>query len=210
MKFFIEPQYFPPVDLFIHLIKSSHEIIFISDEYKKMSFRNRCVIAGSNGPIILSVPLIGGRNQRTPMHEILIDNRQPWQSHHWKSICSCYNHSPWFEFYKESLSGLFLRKFSSLMDWDLACFEWITRQLQLRIKMETTVMDQTPADINLVNRFLPRDLEKFLPIVRYPQVFEDRTGFIPHLSILDLLFCAGTNSLKFLQTSEETQSHSNG
>jgi hypothetical protein len=166
-----------------------------------MSFRNRCIIAGANGPISLSVPLEFGRDQKKPMKDVRISNQQPWQKQHWKSIVSSYNRSPWFEFYRDELGEIYKKPFTFLLDWDLACFEWSIRKLGLSITISATDRFAERYDpdewIDLRNRLVPKNYPDF-DQVKYKQVFEERIGFIPNLSILDLLFCEGRQAAGLL------------
>ncbi len=203
MRLIIESQFLAPVIAYKKSIQITNIEFELYDTYRKMSFRNRCVIIGSNGPITLSVPLEEGREQKLPLREVRIANRQPWQSQHWKTILSCYNRSPWFEFYRHGLEELYSRPFEFLVDWNLACWEWM--DLQLGSRMTTQVTDRylphydQSEYIDWRNRLMPRSIQQDFPDpVRYRQVFEDRTGFIPHCSIIDLLFCEGKNAINLL------------
>lgn len=207
MNLIIESQYFSPVILFKNSIDISNIEFDVYDRFQKMSFRNRMVIVGADGPIILSVPLLQGRNQRRPAKEVQIDNSRDWQGQHWKTIVSCYNRSPWFEYYRDGLEQLYLEKSDWLVDWNLNCWDWITRQLSLRIPAQFTTSYQPNYDpahyLNWRNRLIPKSIFQDFPNpVRYRQVFEERTGFIPHCSILDLLFCEGKNALPLLRTDQ--------
>jgi hypothetical protein len=196
-----EYQYFPSVILY-DASNSITNILFEQYEYyRKMSFRNRCVIAGANGIINLTVPLEFGRNQKTIMKDVKISNSEAWQKQHWKSIESSYNRAPWFEFYKDELHSLYQKSFSFLADWDLACFEWSIQKLNLPIKILLT--DKFDKEYNAVeyldfrNKLLPRNYTDF-KAVKYLQVFQEKIGFLPNLSILDILFCEGKNAAALL------------
>ncbi len=104
----------------------------------KMSFRNRCIILGAGGPVTLSIPLEEGRSQRRLTKDVRIANRYPWQSQQWKTIMSCYNRSPWFEFYRDELEALFQKQVDFLVDWNLACWEWTLKKLGMEVFTETT------------------------------------------------------------------------
>jgi WbqC-like protein family len=167
-----------------------------------MSFRNRALIAGANGIISLSVPLLEGRSQRMPFKDVRISNAQPWQSQHIKSIRSAYNRSPWFNYYEESLVGLFEKKKEFLLDWNLACFDWVREKLNWPVTAGLSSDYREDYDsvswIDRRNRLLPKNYqEEESP--RYRQVFEERTGFYPNLSILDLLFCEGRRAAALLK-----------
>ena len=203
MKLVSECHYFPSSIFYIALNGVSHIIFDQYDGFRKMSFRNRTLLAGSNGTIILSVPLEKGRNQKKPMKDIRISNRDKWQLKHWKTITSCYNRSPWFEFYSDELATLYGRPFIFLLDWNLICFEWSIQKLGLKLEpsLSTNYHKSYLPDeyTDWRDKVLPKNYLDFRPI-RYRQVFEERTGFLPNLSILDLLFCEGKNALKLLES----------
>ena len=146
---------------------------------------NRTRIIGSGGPVILTVPLAGGRDQKTSIKEIRIDNSQFWQKRHWRTIFSCYNRSPWFSYYREDLQPFFEKQHTFLIDFVLAGQAWIYDKLGWKQTWE--VLKDKPADIDTLNR--PANLESFR--YSYHQVFQEKVGFHPDLSILDLLFCEG-------------------
>lgn len=192
----IELQSFAPYTLWATLAENTYLYFNVYDRYEKMSFRNTYTLAGGNGPIRLSIPLVNGRNQRIPYQEVLIDNSQIWQKLQWRTIVSAYNRSPWFEFYKLELQQLFEKPFERLTDWNLAGVDWLLKQLKWKGKMEVLKAPLQNEEMqkcqSLENIFAPRNIQRLLPeSVPYHQVFEQRSGFIPHCSILDLLFCEG-------------------
>ena len=204
MKLLIESQYFPPVTLFRMSIQFSNVNIDIYDSWRKMSFRNRCVVVGGNGPINLSIPVLEGREQKRPLKEVMIDNRKPWQLQHWRTITSCYNRSPWFSFFEPELEALYRQPVDLLSDWNRICFEWVTKKLGVDIYVDYS--QYVPGEkvdgeiIDWRNKLTPKSIQNELTDpVRYHQVFEERIGFIPNLSVLDLLFCEGKNARQILK-----------
>ncbi len=131
-----------------------------------------------------------------------IDNRQKWQMRHWRSIESCYNHSPWFEYYADELSALYEKSFDFLIDWNQACFEWTVGKLEWRVNVFLTEQFQKNYEVHKWsdqrNNLLPKNYMFYEP-VKYRQVFEERTGFLPNLSILDLLCCEGKRAAELLK-----------
>lgn len=203
MTLLCESQYFPPVILFKKVIEFSNVEFDLYDVHRKMSFRNRCVVAGGGGPVNLSIPLVEGRNQRKPLKEVEIDNRRRWQEQHWRTITSCYNRSPWFEFYKSELEVLYTQRVEMLADWNRLCWDWVIKKLGVPVHTTYAENYRETVDpgqyLDWRSRLMPRSLETDFPHpVKYRQVFEERTGFIPHLSILDLLFCEGKASVEIL------------
>lgn len=196
MKLVADLQYFSPAIFFYYLNNSTHCIFDQYEHFQKMSFMNRCTLLGGNGPINLTVPLDGGRNQRSDMKEVKILNRENWQARHWKTITSCYNKSPWFDHYRDELEILYSLNFEFLIDWNLRCFQWICDKLAIKTPFSLSEEFVKDYDKNIYEdlrgRLMPSTINKNFPeVVRYPQVFGDRFGFVPNLSVLDYLFCVG-------------------
>jgi hypothetical protein len=171
--------------------------------WRKMSFRNRCLIAGAQGIITLSVPLKDGRNQRLPVNEVLISDTENWQSRHFKSIQSSYNRSPFFDYYQDELEMLYQKPVTGLADWNLLCLNWVMEKLNWPAEIRFTQMAiPYPGKgwEDCRDQVLPKNSNQWIP-VKYRQVFEERTGFFPNLSILDLLFNTGKEAGELLSNS---------
>jgi len=199
-----ELQYFPPVSFFSTLFGETYFYLDIYEVYRKMTFRNRCLIAGAQGIISLSVPLKQGRNQQIPMNEVRISDTEQWQSRHFKSIRSAYNRSPYFDFYQDELAAIYRRPFDLLADWNISCLEWVKEKLAWHADIrftESALPYQSDGITDLRNRVLPKNYMEWNP-VKYRQVFEERTGFFPNLSILDLLFNCGPRTSELLSNSD--------
>lgn len=202
-KLLCETMYFGPIPFFMELLKVDTIILEHCEHYNKSSYRNRLEIATSNGRLNLSIPLLKGKHQGQLIRDVQIDNSYSWQSQHWKSIQTAYRKSPYFDFYDYFFSPLFESStpYHFLWDFNLACFEKVIHCLSISAKIETTHSYQAdiPTGIrDLRHRILPRNIHQY-PHTAYQQTFEDRTGFIPNLSILDLLFCKGPESLLHLK-----------
>lgn len=201
----IENQYFPNINYIKILFEKSHIIFSPFEAYQKMSFRNRCVVAGSNGLINLSVPVENGRNQKTPFKDVRISYRDSWQKQQWVTLLSCYNKSAFFAFYRDGLEKFFTDKVEFLFDLDLAILHWLKRILQFEAEIvvlnEDTPQELTGDITDYRNRWLPKNYDQPAPdnfTQHYYQVFEERLGFKPNLSILDLLFNEGPNARNLL------------
>lgn len=194
-------QYFGTVNWYKMLFRFSNIQIEQYEVYRKMSFRNRCIIAGSNGLINLTVPLEKGRSQKLFIKDVKISYTENWQEQHWRSILSCYGNSPFFEYYAESLNQLFGNKPIFLIDLNWQTMEWVKKRIKLEGQFSKSMnySENTLAPIvDARNLSLPKNYDQSDNCIRYQQVFEDRIGFKPNLCILDLMFCNGPASKTIL------------
>lgn len=185
---------FPPITWWSFVLKAEELLLDKAEHFEKMSYRNKYAISGANNPIQLSVPLVKGRNQRTPMTDVLIHNEEKWQVQHWRTLVSVYRQTPYWEFYEQSLQHLFETSYTHLTDFNLATLQWTCKQLKLKvpITITDTYLASYPTDTADIRHIKPaKDKEQLKDFPRYYQVFEDRIGFQPNLSILDLLFSEG-------------------
>ncbi len=199
----IDFQYFASIIYYKLIIKDLYIIFDVCIEHKKKSFANRAIISGANGRIVLSVPLIKGRNQKTILKDVRIANAGNWQLMHWRSIVSSYNNSPWFKYFSDDLAGIFSKRFEFLLDWNLTCFEWTLKIMKMDINYEVT-SEQVKILSGMEdyrNKIIP-GADQSVSAIRYPQVFENKLGFLPDLSILDLLCCEGPKNAVLLLKSQ--------
>ena len=197
----IEPQYFPPISVLRELVNNKEIGFALDDKYRKMSFRNRCLVTGANGIISLSIPIKGGREVNQLMRDVEIDNMQEWQTQHWRTIRSIYARSPWFEYYAPQLEMYYVKHYEFLYQWNLDLMSWVIKVLKLDIKIKQIELGSIlDLDKNITDKVLPKNyskqFEKFVP--KYQQVFQEKTGFIQNMSILDLIFCEGANGVNYL------------
>ncbi|MES2004875.1 MAG: WbqC family protein [Bacteroidota bacterium] len=198
----VDIQYFGTINYIKILFQFSDIEIEQYESYQKMSFRNRCVIAGSNGVVNLSVPLEKGRGQKELMKEVRISHSANWRVQHWRTIESCYSRSPFFEFYRDGVWQLLQKKETFLLDQNLAILSWLKQVLKFSgtISLTDTYLKAYPDEVtDRRNFFLPKNQGKQSIGFRYTQVFEDRIGFQPDLSILDLLFNCGPETISLLK-----------
>lgn len=184
--------YLPPVSWFLEFAKHETVVLEQHEHYVKGSYRNRCVIAAVNGPHRLTIPLRKGKNQQQPIREVRIAYDEPWQAQHWRAICSAYGNSPFFEHYSEVFQAYFKdKKYEFLWDWNYDLLNNCLKILRLKSVIELT----NKYEFNPIELIDKRNEIEFQMIdnqsFRYPQVFEDRLGFLNNMSVLDLIFCAG-------------------
>ena len=201
MLIVIDNQLFPCICYIKELSKYRYIYLETYDRFKKISFQNRYIISGANNLINLTIPIAGGREQKTIMKDVRIDNSTNWQIKHWRSLTSAYSKAPFFEFYSQSVKDLLFGKSEFLFTLNTKVLEWVFKIL--KIDAEVSFTKSFVADYkdekDYRGYFSPKSFQNpALGFVKYSQVFENRFGFQPNLSILDLLFCEGPNARHLL------------
>jgi hypothetical protein len=198
----IYPTYFPNIAHFWAVINADSIHLEVSDNYQKQSYRNRTEIYGANGKLALTVPVSYTQKNRQLYKDVKIANEEQWQLLHLKSLQSAYSMSPFFEFYIDDLMPLFEKQFDYILDFNLTCFEILTNSLQLNTQpIQTTAFEKEPID-KIDYRNLVKRNSEVKTLEHYTQVFTEKHGFIPNLSILDLLFNEGPNTELYLKKQE--------
>ena len=197
----MELQYLPPVGSIMKMVEVGKVIFEQHEHYTKRTYRNRCQILAANGILNLSIPLQKGKHQQLPIRKVGISYADNWQVQHWRSIKSAYGRAPFFEYYGEEVKEIFDKKHPFLFDLNLELFQLIIELMQLEIEVDfSKTYEKTPAEgiFDGRNSILPKKNNEAISFQKYPQVFEDKHGFVPNLSILDLLFCYGTQAYQVL------------
>ena len=186
--------YFGPISYYAILLQHPNCRIELNEHFIKQSIRNRCDIYGANGKLRLSIPKERKGSSKTIIRNLKISYRNNWQKQHWNAIESAYNSSPFFEYYKDELKPFFEEKEEYLVKFNSKLQNTILRMLhQENIIKNTTEYLHKGDFFDLRNyRWKLKNQEK------YDQVFMEKQGFIPNLSVLDLLFNLGPESIDYL------------
>ena len=133
----------------------------------------------------------------------MVENDFPWQSQHWKSLETAYRTSPFFEFYEDELYPLFNEPAERLLDHNIRIFNTVCELIELEVPITYTQEYLKEPENNKDLRYLAKAKnQKTFNLKPYKQVFETNHGFLSNLSILDLLFNEGPNTLNYLQQQE--------
>lgn len=190
--------YFPALTFFQHNYRFGKILYDSTSIYRKEWQLNRTYLPGSNGKICLSIPLVGGRGIRMPLSEVKIDNGSSWKRDHFRTFSSVYGRSPYFLFYVDELELLYEKNFQTLLDWNVYCMKWVLTKMNLSEFFEIHEMNESynvDSYLNCLEKSSTK-LSKSDEEMRfkYKQLFEDRTGFLDGVSILDILFNLGPES----------------
>ncbi|HEU4716254.1 MAG TPA: WbqC family protein [Bacteroidia bacterium] len=190
--------YAGPVSWYRAFFSTENVRIDVHENYVKQTWRNRCRIAGPNGVQDLVVP-VKTEGNHTAVKNVRIDYSESWQRKHWGAITSSYGKSPFFEFYSDRFRPFYFQR-----DWEMLTS--LNHEL-LRVTLEAFGVKK---EFSLTQEFIPyaeNDLRKIISpkhkneemnSSRYVQVFGERHGFIPGLSVLDLIFCTGPDARNYL------------
>lgn len=197
-----ELQYLPPIEFFVHLLNSDSLLIEGFENYQKQSYRNRCYVLGSGKVEELSIP-VRKKDGRQQIRDVEIDYDQKWLQVHWRTIVSVYGKSPYFEYFEEYFHAVYFKKHKFLFDLNYELLMLCYKLIGCNTKVEITskfieVTNEGGSNIKDIRGQIHPKKKSTLEFAEYTQVFGK--DFVSNLSIIDLLFCKGKDSLKILKS----------
>jgi len=207
----LQTTYFGPVQWYQKLYRYDRCVIEQHDSYQKQTFRNRCIIATANGTQALTVPVAHPSpitHHLSPItKDLRISDHNQWRRVHWNALQSAYSESPFFDYYADDIRPFFEKKYEFLVDFNEAIRQKMCELIDIHPFVDYTTtylpspITQYPSPISdfrdVIHAKHPQPDPDFTPI-KYWQVFQHKHGFLPNLSILDLLFCMGPESVFYL------------
>ena len=176
------------------------------EHYIKQSYRNRCNIVGANGVLPLSVPIVNPDSPQTPVCDIRVSDHGNWRHLHWNAIISAYNSTPFFEYYQDDFAPFFEKAPAFLFDFNEQLRQTVCGLLDIHPDVTFTGSyqpDVLPGDYDFRESIHPKkenDDERLnFAAAEYYQVFSRKFGFMADMSILDLLFNMGPESVFVLK-----------
>ena len=203
----LSTAYFAPIQYYSKLVQFPSALIEQYENYSKQSYRNRCNIFGANGALALTVPVVKASSKKILTKDVRISYDTNWQKLHWKGIESAYNSSPFYEYYIDYLQCFFDEKWDFLLDFNLEIQEVINSLIELDCTINKTedYIECIDQGVNFREGIHPKASKSIVDSSfvseTYYQVFSNKQGFIENLSILDLLFNMGPDSLMYLEQS---------
>lgn len=207
MSTYLSTAYLAPVEYYSKLLKGD---VYIEqhENYIKQTYRNRCTILSANGPMALSVPIESAGGKKCPIRDVRIADHGNWRHLHWNALISAYNSTPFFEYYQDDFRPFYEKEYKYLFDFN----EELRNLICQLIDIDTSTIQYTDEFLLLEvegedyrSKISPkmdwRVTDPDFESIPYYQVFEHRFGFTENLSILDLLFNMGNESLLVLSKS---------
>ena len=194
----IEPTYFPPISHW-KFIKSKDLLWSINSRYNKQTLTNRTYIDSANGELMLTVPIKhSGKNQPRVFSDIKLDLSSDWKKNHFKSIKICYQSSPFYEFYEDDIISFFNLDFENLYDLNLKSIKMVCNWLKIEMP-EDIYNKKNKYDYKIQDLTHMSNCKRtsYFKQKKYNQTFETNNGFINDLSVIDLIFNCGPNSINY-------------
>jgi hypothetical protein len=198
-KILLSTAYLPSIEYFSHILNADEVLIEREENYLKQSYRNRCYILSPGGKLSLTVPVYQGSFHKTPVKEIRIDYTKRWQQVHLGALTASYSSSPFFLYYFEIIEKIILSRPEYLLDLNTELLRALMKMFGSKACVSYTI-DFKPAErIREDLRYSISPKRNSLYRARqYLQVFGCEIGFVPGLSIVDLLFNTGPEALLYI------------
>jgi hypothetical protein len=198
-KVLLSTAYLPPAEYFSKICNAEEVLIEKEENYLKQSYRNRCYILTASGPQVLSVPVYSGSFHKTPVKDIRIDYSKRWQQVHLGALISSYNSSPYFLYYFEIIEKIIQINYEFLLDLNTELLQAILKILRINIQTSYTTYFKPLNVMEFDFRYkINPKYDTEYSAKKYIQVFSTETGFVPGLSIVDLIFNTGPEAAGYL------------
>ena len=220
-----QPVYLPWLGLFHKIAVSDVFCSFDDVQYLKKDWNSRNRIMTSSGPIWLSVPVLSGGHREKAIREIEIDNSTDWRRKHWKSIYLNYKKAPHFHRYAGFLEEAYKRDWTHLTPLNEHMLQWFLKELGIETrfhKASESGFEGRKSDLVLdmcrtlragvdgfgihgkeyaeVEKFERAGIQAYFQDYKHPVYPQAGGGFVPYLSVIDLLFNCGPESLAILMS----------
>lgn len=209
MMLLLSTAYLPPVEYFAAIAKYGGALLEACENYQKQSYRNRCTILTANGKMNLNIPVARGGDNFThnlPITQIEIDYSENWPVRHLRALEAAYMNSPFFVYYKDEIAEILLSGEKYLFSLNLRLIKLLLDFCGIKAEVSMTkefVADCGAGMMDLRSRIHPKSklpslMKEWQKEKPYWQVFSSKQGFVPNLSVVDLLFNEGPNAISFL------------
>ena len=202
---YLTSAYFAPVEYYAKLYAADKACIEGYDNYAKQTYRNRCMIADANGPLALTIPTEKTGEGKCLMRDIRISDHGNWRHRHWNALEAAYRHTPFFLYYEDDFRPFYEKRHEFLYDFNMEVTQLVCQLIGIDTRLEpTTDFGGEGAATDFRESIHPKlswQTDATFTPAEYYQVFKEKHGFIPNMSIADLLFNMGPESILTLHES---------
>jgi hypothetical protein len=201
----VSTAYLPPIGWVKEVADARNVRVEAMETYPKQTFRNRCQILTANGVLSLSIPVSKPLGRKSKTRDIRIFYGENWQRMHRRAIDTAYRNAPFYEFYMDGLLPFYRKKFDFLLDFNLELTHSLLQMMDIPANLSITkaYVDEGREATDLRQAFSPKNTKGETPCNKYIQVFSEKFGFVPGLSIIDLLFNEGPAAKACLSNPQE-------
>ena len=199
MEVLLSTTYFGPVQWYQKLHRAEHVQIERWESFQKQTYRNRCLIATTQGIQALTVPVV--RGETSLIKDLRISDHGNWRHLHWNALQSAYGESPFFEYYQDDIRPFFQNRWEFLLDFNEAIREKMCELIDIQPQVSYTEQwVEHSASLDYREAINPKRPAPDADFVSKPyyQVYQQKHGFLSNLSILDLLFNMGPEGIFWL------------
>ena len=228
-----QPTYLPWLGLFHKIALSDAFVFFDHVQYSKKQYYNRNTIKTQHGPLTLSVPVVtSGKSRETMLHEAMIAKNSTWRRDHWKAIELAYRKAPYFAQYAPFFKEVYEKDWDSLADLDRTILKKLLEFLDIKVKwLEWDDIDPHGEKSDLVldmcvkagcthyifgaqgeeyadvQAFKDAGVTPYFQEYKHPEYSQQfpQLGFLPYMSVIDLLFNEGPRSKGILLSGNATR-----
>ena len=193
-------SYLPDIQHVALFLKNEAPRIELFETYQKQSCRTRCNVMTANGLQTLTIPIVKTNGNHTLTKDIAISYKEPWQQIHQRCLEAAYRKTPYFEYYFPYLEKAFTTRFDKLINLNEFCLKFILKVLKINKEIVYTEDFEPIRDANDYRVSLSKWSPESTKFPKYYQVFEDRQPFISNLSVIDLIFNEGPNSISYISS----------
>ncbi len=199
---YLSTAYLPPIDFIALWMHAGITVIEKYEYVEKQSYRNRCRIATAAGITELNIPLERPQGNKTLICDVRLSDHGNWPVQHWRTIEAAYQSSPFFDYLADDLEAIYRKPGTFLWDFNEQLMQFVLSWTEGLSKPESiSAYGVFPEEaLNMRNRLQPKKNNLFDEYPSYYQVFSSTNGFIPNLSILDLLMNKGNEAILYLNT----------
>lgn len=201
-QYCLSTAYLAPVEYYMLMTEADKILLEQHDFFVKQTYRNRCTIATANGAMDLIVPVEKPKTNKVLIKDIRISDHGNWRVNHWRAIMSAYQSSPFFEYYADDLAFCYEKQWDFLWDFNLVLQQKMLTLLDIDPEIQLTDKYQPDYDneyIDLREAIHPKKESVIADFHPYYQVFSQKYGFMQNLSVIDLLFNMGNESILILK-----------